>query len=597
MDRCRTPLAALGFALLIRATAIANPATVGATNFHEILGGSVTGDLCFLQQNGAAICAFQFSNSAPCAFVVVARGAPVGGSWPELKIRFDENEIYKTKVSSGEWATYTFASAVAAGAHAVSVCFENDDGAHGQDQSLCFSSLTIVPAEQADDPVPLSAAAYRQFLNDQRDVMAREADEQIEKIRKGKLVVKVVDSQGGPVSNALVSVAQLRHEFLFGAALSTDLFGPEATNSEAVVYRSHVKKYFNHASTKNALQWPDMEPKEDEVHYELVDAMAGWCQTHGIVLRGHGLFGGCHVPEWAKALSDVELRFAIMRRARNVVGRYRGLIDEFDVNHEALHCAYLNDRLGDSMFRQLCAEAFGANPNAALYLNDDGIIEGNELKRYAKQIRRLLAAGAPIGGIGLQARMNGPVNVARLRNALKTLAQFNLPIKITELDCVADDEAAQAQALEDIYRTAFAHSAVEGILLGGFWEKRQEKPKAALFRADFSKKPAAETYERLVFSNWWTRAEGRTAVDGTFACRAFFGDLQVNVKTDDGAQAQRKSTLKKSQGKAFVEFQLAKQPVLKPKAEEKKTEEPKPAESSKREPTAAPFDDDKPLAW
>ena len=152
-------------------------------------------------------------------------------------------------------------------------------------------------------PVPLSAAEYRQLLSDQRDAMAREADERIEKIRKGNLTVKVVDFKGHPVSNALVSVAQTRHEFLFGTALSTDMFRSKATNSEAAVYRDHVKKYFNQAVTENALKWPDVEPKKDDVHYEIVDAMAGWCRTNEIVLRGHCLFWSCHVPEWAKALS------------------------------------------------------------------------------------------------------------------------------------------------------------------------------------------------------------------------------------------------------------------------------------------------------
>ena len=238
-----------------------------------------------------------------------------------------------------------------------------------------------------------------------------------------------------------------------------------------------------------------------------------------------------------------------MRHARNVVGRYRGLIDEFDVNDETLHCAYLNDRLGDSIFRQMCAEASGANPNAVLYVNDYGIFEGRDLNRYAKHIRNLLAAGAPVGGIGLQAHLDGPVNVGRLQKSLDVWLEFHLPIKIAEFDCSADDEVVQARALEDVYRTAFANSAVEGVLISGFWEKCHRKPKAALLRADFSKKPAAETYERLVFSNWWTRAEGRTAADGIFACRAFFGDLDVSVKTDNGAESEKKSTLKKSQGR------------------------------------------------
>lgn len=597
MDKTRARFTAFIFSALICGTATADPVTVGASRFSEVPQGSITGNVCSLWQNGAATCAFTFYDATPCTFVIVARGQPAGGIWPELKVRFDGNEIFKTKINSEVWATYTFASAVATGTHAVSVCFENDGVTNGQDRNLYFSDLTIIPAERADEPTPFSPAEYRQLLSDRHSAMVREADERIDTLRKGNLSVKVVDASGNPVSNALVSIVQTRHEFLFGTALASDMFKPEATNAEATAYREQVKKYFNHAVTENALKWPDMEPKKDEVHYELVDAMAGWCRTNGIALRGHCLFWGCYVPEWANALSDVDLRFAIMRRARNVVGHYRGLINEFDVNNEMLHCTALNQRLGDSIFRQMCAESSGANPNAILYVNDYGILEGNELNRYKDQIRDLLDAGAPVGGIGLQAHFGGAADMSRIQMALDDLARFNLPIKITEFDCWADDEAVQAQTLEDVYRTAFAHSAVQGILMWGFWEKNHWKPAAALLRTDFSKKPSAEAYERLVFSNWWTRAEGQTATDGTFACRAFFGDLNVLVKTDSGPETTQKVALKKSAGNAFVEIRLAEKPAVAPgiSPATAKLEPKKPVETPKAQPKKDPFDYDVPV--
>ena len=564
MERIRSLIAAFMFPVLTVLPAAANPVTVGASNFCEVPKGGVTDNACSFSENGAATCAFTFFDAKPCTFIVVARGQRGGGVWPEFKVRFDGEEIFKTRVSSDEWATYTFVSAVATGTHTVTVCFEDDYFANGEDRNLYFSDLTILPAERADDPVPLTAAEYQEFLNKQHETMIRETEERIEQLRKGDLAVKVVDSRGTPVSNAWVSVAQTRHEFLFGTALDSDMFSPNATNPETIAYRRHVKKYFNHAVTENAMKWPAMEPKKDEVHYELVDAMAGWCRTNGIALRGHCLFWSCHMPEWANALSDMDLRFAIMRRARNVVGHYGGLIDEFDVSNEMLHCTNLNQRLGDSIFRQMCAEASGANPNAVLYVNDYGILEGDELERYEEQIRGLLEMGAPVGGIGVQAHFGGAADAGRIQKALDALSQFNLPVKITEFDCWADDEAVQARTLEDVYRIAFAHASVRGILMWGFWEKRHWKPEAALLRADFSKKPSAEMYEQLVFSNWWTRAEGRTAADGTFACRAFFGDLNVVVKTDAGSQVQQKIALKKTAGEASLEIRLAEKPETPP---------------------------------
>jgi endo-1,4-beta-xylanase len=599
MDRTRITMVALLLAAAACTSQAGDPVTVGAANFCEVPQGSVTGNVCSLWENGAATCALTFFDAKPCTFIIVARGQPAGGTWPELKVRFDGGAIFKTKVNSAVWATYTFSAGVATGTHAVSICFENDALVNGEDRNLFFSDLTIIPPGWTDEPVPLSAAEYRQLLDNRHDAMTSEADERIEKLRKGTLAVKVIDSSGSPVSNALVSVTQTRHEFLFGTALASDMFKPDATNAEAVAYREQVKKYFNHAVTENALKWPSMEPMKDDVHYELADAMAGWCRTNGIVLRGHCLFWSCHLPEWVNTLSDIDLRFAIMRRARNVVGHYRGLIDEFDVNNEMLHCTALNQRLGDSIFRQMCAEASGANPSSVLYVNDYGILEGNDLERYEKQIRDLLETGAPVGGIGLQAHFGGAADVGRVQKSLDALSRFNLPIKITEFDCGADDEAVQARTLEDVYRIAFAHKAVNGILMWGFWEKNHWQPKAALLRADFSKKPSAEAYERLVFSNWWTRAEGRTAADGTFACRAFFGDLNVSVKTDAGPEILQKVSLKKAAGNASLEIRLADTPTPVPQPSAKpasaKPVVKKPVEISKPEPKNDPFSYETPM--
>ena len=561
MQRIRPLILALGLSAFSILPSAANPLTVAVSNFCEISKGTVLNDACAFFENGSATCALRFFDEKPCTFIVVARGDRGCGAWPELKVRFDGEELFKTRIASADWATYTFVSAVATGTHTVSVCFENDCLTDGEDRNLFFSGLTILPAARADDPALLTADEYQAFLDDRHGALIRETEERIEAIRKGNLAVKVLDSQGHPVSNARVTVTQARHEFPFGTALVSDLFTPGANHPEAIAYRAQVKKYFNHAVTENALKWPDMEPKKDEVHYEVVDAMAGWCRANGISLRGHCLFWSCFMPEWANALSDVDLRFAIMRRARNVVGHYRGLINEFDVSNEMLHCTNLNQRLGDSIFRQMCAEASGANPDAVLYVNDYGILEGDELGRYEDQIRHLLEMGAPVGGIGVQAHFSGAADPGHIQRSLDSLAKFNLPVKITEFDCVAADEAVQARTLEDVYRIAFAHEAVDGILMWGFWEKRHWKPEAAILRADFSRKPSGEMYEQLVFSNWWTRAEGQTSAEGLFSCRAFFGDLNVTVKPETGSEVRQKVALQKSAGEASVEIRLAEKPA------------------------------------
>jgi GH35 family endo-1,4-beta-xylanase len=242
------------------------------------------------------------------------------------------------------------------------------------------------------------------------------------------------------------------------------------------------------------------------------------------------------MPTWVKALSDEALRAALHERVRSVVARYKGSIDEFDVDNEMLHCDYLARRLGPSVRQDFFFDARAANPRAVLYLNDYGIVEGGKLDAYVDQIKELLSLGVPLGGIGVQLHVPGDVDMVELDRALTVLGEFHLPVKITEFSCDAEDENVQAKTLEHVYRTAFAHPAVTGILMWGFWEKAVWRPRAAILRADFTQKPSAIVYEDLVHREWSTHESGVTGPDGRFSCRAFRGELEVTVQR--GAESQ-----------------------------------------------------------
>ena len=72
----------------------------------------------------------------------------------------------------------------------------------------------------------------------------------------------------------------------------------------------------------------------------------------------------------------------------------------------------------------------------------------------------------------------------------------------------AEEEEAKAEALVEYYRICFAHPAVEGILMWGFWEGANWIPASSLFKRDWTPTPAAEAYRDLVFNEWWTKWEG-----------------------------------------------------------------------------------------
>lgn len=366
-------------------------------------------------------------------------------------------------------------------------------------------------------------------------------DRSIAKHRMGTLTI-----QAKP--NTTVRIEQLRHEFWFGAALSSRFFGPQANaDASAEQYKRVFLENFNAAVTENALKWHAMEARPGHVDYSTVDAILAWTEKHDIPLRGHNIFWGVsnRVPNWQKTMSDDELRATLKNRAETIARRYRGRFAEYDLNNEMLHDNYYERRLGPEITKQMALWVKQNDPGAKLFLNDYNVLTGVELNAYVKQIRRLLDQGVPIDGIGVQGHLHGDsFDPGTLKHALDVLAQFALPIRVTEFNFPGQrsrtrgkrgiqlspaEEEAKAKAITEYYRICFAQPAVHGILMWGFWEGANWIPVSSLFKRDWSPTPAARAYHDLVYRTWWTNWEGKTGSDGQCKTQAFFGRYRVTI--------------------------------------------------------------------
>lgn len=365
-------------------------------------------------------------------------------------------------------------------------------------------------------------------------------DEAIRKARMGTLVIEAAPG-------AEVRVEQLRHEFWFGSALASGPFGGRMNAEDAAQYKKVFLENFNAAVTEVALKWHAMEPRQGQVDYSAVDAILQWTDQHEIPLRGHNIFWGTpdRVQPWQKAMDDATLRETLKARALDIGKRYRGRFAEYDLNNEMLHANYYEDRLGPGITKDMASWVRQEDPNAVLFLNDYDILTGKRLDDYIAHIHKFLDQGVPFGGIGVQGHLHGDsFDPAVLQNALARLAEFKLPIRITEFNFPGqrskyygqhgarlsdDEEQAKAKALADYYRICFAQPAVEGILMWGFWEGANWIPISSLYRRDWSPTPAAEAYRDLVFKQWWTTWRGQTDAQGRCEVRAFYGRYRITA--------------------------------------------------------------------
>jgi endo-1,4-beta-xylanase len=388
----------------------------------------------------------------------------------------------------------------------------------------------------------------------------RETGKAIDLHRKGEIIIKAA-----PRSSVVIE--QLNHEFWFGAAIANSPFSGSLSESDREQYKKVFLENFNSAVTENAVKWDNMERKRGEVNYAIVDAMLEWTEENNIPLRAHNLYWGIpqFVQQWIKDLPDDELARVLENRALTVTPRHKGRFAEYDLNNEMIHGNYYEDRLGPDITRKMADWARTGDPGIQIYLNDYDILTGVRLADYMAHIRLLLSQGVQIDGIGVQGHLHAEsFDRAQVRNALDSLAKFNLPVVVTEfnmpgqrskfyrdrtLQMTPQEEETKARDLVDYYTICFSHPIVKGILMWGFWEGANWIPASSLYKRDWTPTPAALAYRDLIFNRWWTSETGRTDRRGEYSTRAFFGRYRITV---DGKSTE--VDLTRSAGKVLVEL-------------------------------------------
>lgn len=385
-------------------------------------------------------------------------------------------------------------------------------------------------------------------------------DDDIAKNRKGHLLIKAKPGDE-------VKVEQLSHEFWFGAAIGNGLGGDSWSAETKATYKQKFLENFNSAVTENAVKWGSMEREKGQVNYATIDSILAFTEANSIPLRAHNLFWGIEkfVQPWVKELSDDELKRTLQTRAETVMGKYKGRFPEIDLNNEMIHGNYYEERLGPGVTGWMAEWAHNGDPNVRLYLNDYDILTGNRLDDYMAQIRTLLKQGVPIAGIGVQGHLHEDTfNRSELRRSLDSLAKFGLPIRITEFNMPGQrskyhrenirvmtpaEEALKAKELVDYYKICFAHPAVEGILMWGFWEGANWIPVSSLYKLDWSPTPALESYQQLIFKTWWTQETKKADKKGSVSVPAFYGKYRITVNG-----VSKEVAMQKAQGKVTVDF-------------------------------------------
>ncbi|KAL6982327.1 Glycoside hydrolase, 10 [Sarracenia purpurea var. burkii] len=349
---------------------------------------------------------------------------------------------------------------------------------------------------------------------------------QTDKIRKREVMLKFSVSDSSTLLGTFVKVRQTQNSFPFGSCIGR-------INIDNEDFVNFFTKNFNWAVFGNELKWYWTESQQGNFNYKDADDLLNLCQSYNIKTRGHCIFWEVEntVQSWVQSLSKNDLITAVQNRLTGLLNRYKGKFKHYDVNNEMLHGSFYQDRLGKDIRASMFKTANQLDPSALLFVNDyhveDGCDTRSSPEKYIEQILDLQEQGAPVGGIGIQGHIDSPVGPI-VCSALDKLGILGLPIWFTELDVSSVNEYVRADDLEVILREAFAHPAVDGIMLWGFWELFMSRDNAQLVNAEGDVNEAGRRYLALK-EEWLSRAHGHVDEQGQFEFRGFQGTYEVEI--------------------------------------------------------------------
>lgn len=382
--------------------------------------------------------------------------------------------------------------------------------------------------------------------------------ERIEKIRAAPMEIRVIDAAGKPLPEATVEARLVRPAFIFGTAVDSSFLLNETPDAKK--YRETLVELFDTAVIENGMKWP-LWSGSPERRAEALRA-ADWLESQNLRLRGHCLvwpgdkFSPRRIAEMAPPRTDLPL--LIQERIRDILTATKGRIVGWDVINEMLHEKDYFKFMPESEAAEWFKIARATDPNAKLFINEYGMLNGRKspetIADYLALVARLRAAGAPIDAMGIQGHIGRqPRNPEDVLADLDLLAVPGLELQITEFDINTADEELQADYTRDFLIALYSHPSVTGFTMWGFWEQKHWKSDSAMFRADWSEKPNAKIWRELVRKQWLTKVNATTDVDGKIHARGHLGDYEFIV-TAGGKFLRQMRSLTKDGASVTLQF-------------------------------------------
>jgi len=396
----------------------------------------------------------------------------------------------------------------------------------------------------------------------------------IERYRKGKIKLQVIDMNGRPVPGVLVSYKQSSHDFLFGANPMGYL--SQFDDKYALVLKEAGINY-----SYILCSWASLEPSPGVYEFGVIDEYQnitrqieyGFNLMGGLALWFSDVGDASFMPLYQIDMSLDELKDNIYNHMRALVSRYKDWIKDWEITEQNLPFANMVGLTWEEKletYRVFINGTKSVDPEAKFIFSslalpyEQGLGRLGDVNQYAGGIcfpdflDLIINKGIQVDTIGLEFYYSGKntdgyipptLELSQINNLLEKYQKYSKPLLVREFSAPSVqvdgtgwwhhewDEQTQAEYLRDFYTLAFSKRLVKGISWSfGVSDKDAYIIGGGLLREDFTPKPSYHTLKNLITSIWTTTGQGITDENGQVSFSGFAGDYEIRVEYADGVR-------------------------------------------------------------
>jgi endo-1,4-beta-xylanase len=310
-----------------------------------------------------------------------------------------------------------------------------------------------------------------------------------------------------PITQRTIRELAAPVDLRFGTAVDINALANDAT------YRDTLARQFSSVTAENVMKWETLEPQQGVFNYAPAEQLIAFAGANRIAVRGHVLVWHNQIPGWVneQAFTPDQLRAILRDHVMETARHFKGKVYQWDAVNEALNeDGTLRDtiwlrNLGENYIADVFRWAHMADRNVKLFYNDFNLeFFGPKSDAAFAIVKRLVAQGVPIDGIGFQGHLGAQFGFdTRVQENMQRFADLGLEIAVTEADVrmpLPTDVfklQSQSQGYHSLLEPCLLTRGCSSFTVWGFSDKDSWVPgvfagqgAADLFDENFQPKPA-----------------------------------------------------------------------------------------------------------